>query len=269
MSRDTYNVELGFGIDAENGDLLVQQLAGAAIPGGDTGPQDDSPIGSTYQRTNGEFYTKIADANATADWELKSAGNNVIMVGYTPANGDVTVGDTYDEAFEKLDGNQRDLTTAAGIAQGATDMGTYTGNIISDNVVQTVVNQELESAIEAIKTDVGPANIAQNVATVVDSVLVDDCQRVEWEVTAHDIGTPANVKTFQISGFHNGHAGADATLVKDKVYDKSKLGGNFNLQSSVTITGAAGAQAMNLVLETSDTDGIRYTASRVGCVPAL
>lgn len=181
MARDTFNVELGYGIDAENGDLLVQQLAGATVPGGDTGPQDDSPIGSTYQRTNGEFYTKIADANATADWELKSAGNNVIMAGYTPANGTVTVGDTYDEAFEKLDGNQQDIQTASGLAQGAVDNGTFTGTTITDNVTTKVALQELETAYEETDANVddlitlsGVAENATDLGSFTGNVITDN-----------------------------------------------------------------------------------------------
>jgi hypothetical protein len=145
---------LGYAISQENGAELVHQLAGSAAPGGDTAEQDASPIGSSYQRTNGEFYTKIANAGALADWELKSAGINSIQAGYTPANGTVTVGDTYDEAFEKVDGNQQDIQTSSGLSQGDVNYGTFTGTTIPDSSTSKGAFQSLETAYEETDANV-------------------------------------------------------------------------------------------------------------------
>jgi len=69
MSRKNYGLERGIDFYDENGDApVVSSLFGAAAPGGDTGPQDDAGIGSTYRRTNGSFYRKTANAGSTADW---------------------------------------------------------------------------------------------------------------------------------------------------------------------------------------------------------
>lgn len=98
MSRDIFKAELGFGINALDGDELVRMLSGAAVPGGDTGIQDDAPIGSIYLRTNGLLYRKIANAGATADWTtdpdlsnlswrepIKAATNDTLAAGnYDP-----------------------------------------------------------------------------------------------------------------------------------------------------------------------------------------
>ena len=46
----------------------VDILFGTALPGGDSGEQDASPIGSIYMRTAGSIYKKITDTNALADW---------------------------------------------------------------------------------------------------------------------------------------------------------------------------------------------------------
>ncbi len=70
MSRKNFAVEKGFDIFAENGALEVSQISGAGAPGGDAGPQYDAPIGSLYQRTNGEIYRKTANAAEAADWNL-------------------------------------------------------------------------------------------------------------------------------------------------------------------------------------------------------
>lgn len=254
---------------------------------------------------------KVGDIN----WDFATGIN--LSSGYTAGNGSLTSADSVESGMEKLDGNQQDIQTASGIAQGAvdygtftgailpdnadnkalhqametaveeidqnvddlitlsgmpensTDLGTFTGSTISDNVTVKVAFQEVETAIEAIRTDLGPANIAQSTPTVVDSVLVDECQRAEWMITVHDQGTPGAVQSMRVTAFHNGHAGADATLVQDKVYDKDKIGANFNFAVSVVLSGAAGTQAMDLTFETSDADGIRYTVSRIGCTSAL
>lgn len=172
--------------------------------------------------------------------------------------------------IQQLETESEALRSSLGGSVGDTDMGTYTGSTISDNVDQRTVNQELETAIEAISpTSVGPADLAQATPTTVDTVLVDECQSVEWEVTAHDIGDPTKVQILTITAFHDGHAGADAANVKDMVYAKAKLGGNFNLSADAVLSGTGAAQTIGLQLETSDSDGIRYTVQRRNCVPAL
>jgi len=151
MSRVNFAVEQGYDIYALNGNLLVSQLSGSGAPGGDTGPQDAAPIGSTYQRTDGTFYVKIADTDATSDWQAFSF---VLSAGYTPQNGDPTVGDSLEEAIEKLDGNQDDIQSALGIAQGDVDFGTFTGALLSDNLTAKALFQEIETAVEEIDQNV-------------------------------------------------------------------------------------------------------------------
>ena len=70
MARKTFNVERGYAISAENGDVLVEILSGSGAPGNDSGPQDAAPIGSLWLRTDGTggTYKKIGNANTTADW---------------------------------------------------------------------------------------------------------------------------------------------------------------------------------------------------------
>jgi len=173
-------------------------------------------------------------------------------------------GESIKQNIQQLETEAQALRTSLGGVAGDVDMGVYTGNIISDNVNQRTVNQELESAIEALESTAGPADIAQNTPTVVDTVLVDEFQSAEWEVTAHDIGDPTKVRKFRIEGFHNGHAGADATVVKDDISRRQNIGGTFNIQASVVLSGTGASQTMGLQLDTSDADGIRYTVRRTG-----
>ena len=69
MGRSNYGIEKGLDFYDENGDApVIAHLFGAGAPGGDTGPQDDAGIGSTYNRTNGSMFRKTADNDLAADW---------------------------------------------------------------------------------------------------------------------------------------------------------------------------------------------------------
>lgn len=226
----------------------------------------DSQEGQALIHYNGTDIVKLGDI----DWAFATGIN--LSAGYVAASGNVTAGDTVEAAIAKLDGVNDNQDTLLGTAQGDTDLGTFTGSTISDNTTVVGALQELETAVEAAApTTVGPADIAQNIATVVDEVDVNEFQSTEWIVTAHDIGTPSRVKVLKIMGVHNGAItglAPDASTVKDNVYVKMKTG-NFNLQANAVLNGVGAAQRMQLVLETSDAAGIRYTVSRAETTPAL
>lgn len=77
MARDNFAIEKALRIYAENSDTsFIDLLFGTAAPGGDAGEQDDAPIGSVYFRLDGatsKIYQKIADTNATSDWQENKA----------------------------------------------------------------------------------------------------------------------------------------------------------------------------------------------------
>jgi len=306
MSRANFGVEKGLDIFDVDGLLLSSAIAGSAAPGGDAGPQDAAPIGSTYQRTDGNFYRKIANAGALADWDLMPPG--LLSAGYAAANGTIAIGDTVEEAVEKIVGNQDDIQTASGLAQGAVDNGTFTGATIADNVTTKAALQAIETAYEetdqnvddlitlsgvaenatdlgtftgitipdtstnkaalqALETQLetisGGAQIdVANVTTLqdLDTVLADDIQQVEWEIVAFEEATPANKKASKIVAIHNGHAGADATLVDDTQFAKLKFG-NFNLVLTVDLNGVGAAQAVRL-RASSSTAGVHVSLRR-------
>ena len=259
MSRKNFAVEAGYDVYAENGDLLASMLAGSAAPGGDAGPQDDAPIGSVYQRTDGNFYRKITDTNAASDWDLMPPG--LLSSGYTPANGDPAIGDTLEEAFQKLDANQDDIQAASGLSQGDVDYGTFTGNIIPDSSTSKAALQALETEVESISGGAQVQVTGITTITDVDTFLVDDCQQIEWEVVVFEEATPANKKASKIVAIHDGSAGADAVNVDDSEFAKLRLGANFNLALSVDISGVGVAQEIRL-RASSSTAGVTVTARR-------
>jgi hypothetical protein len=89
-------------------------------------------------------WIKLFDVNFT----------NQISSGYTPNNGSIATGDLYEEAFEKLDGNQQDLQTLQGVSQGSTDMGSFSGSTLSDGQNQKQLFQEVENNLEANRADI-------------------------------------------------------------------------------------------------------------------
>lgn len=171
MARVNFAVEQGYDIFALNGDLLASQLSGSAAPGGDAGPQDDAPIGSIYQRTDGSFYVKTANVGATSDWDVIPIS---LSAGYTPANGDPTIGDSFEEAIEKLDGNQDDIQTALGIAQGDVNFGSFTGAIIDDNQTAKAALQDLEDSLSNVVTLSGVALDAVDLGTFTGDIITDN-----------------------------------------------------------------------------------------------
>lgn len=91
---------------------------------------------------NGSVIIKISDIN----WNFAD-GINMAST-YSAVNGTITNADTVNSAIEKLDGNQQDITTLSGEAQGAVDHGTFAGTTIADNRTTKQALQDLESAHE-------------------------------------------------------------------------------------------------------------------------
>lgn len=183
MSRVNFAVEQGFDIYDVNGNIRAAQLAGTTAPGGDTGPQDDAPIGSIYQRSDGSFYVKTANAGATGDWKIVPVQ---LSGSYTPANGTVAIADSFEDAIEKLDGNQQDIQTASGLTQGDTDYGTFTGTTIPDNSTSKGALQSLETAYEETDANVddlitlsGVAENATDLGTFTGTTIPDNSDNKE------------------------------------------------------------------------------------------
>lgn len=185
MARVLHGIEKGIRLYGENSDSsFVDKLFGTAAPGGDSGEQDAAPIGSIYQRTDvgGGLYKKITSTNSTSDWiEVGDASSVELSAGYTAVNGTVAGGDTVEEAISKLDANQQDLITLSGVAQGAVDLGTFTGDIIPDNSDVKEALQALETELVDTRDNVddlitlsGVAENAADLGTFTGSVIPDN-----------------------------------------------------------------------------------------------
>lgn len=416
MAQYFYEVEKGFSVtDAASNTTRYQILHGSGAPGGDTGEQDDSPVGSIYiDYTNGYTYQKRTDTNDAADWfrtavlddvtnfnwrseliraatgeaaiandtnrnltttpltdddgttldaadftvgeyilfgvggtpvlkevtvvsapniQVSDAGvtalsdNDMMVVrnylpdspdgqeleaivlyngtdivkiadfnfavatgidlsgGYTPGSGNVTPSDTVESAIQKIDGNVDALTTTVGVSQGDTDMGTYTGTIITDNQSAKQNIQELETDLDALQTLTGMAAESTDLGTFTGNTISDNTtiknalQQLETKIESGDHGTTeqnnvtsttttldsvvvdtvyavkwfihatdeaGNALGWEVWSAHNGHAGADATQVDYNVTSKLKVGNIAGVSVDVDINGAGGAQVMRL-----------------------
>jgi hypothetical protein len=103
----------------------------------------DSPDGQEKEAIaiyNGSVMVKISDI----DWNFADGIN--MAAGYTAQNGSISSSDTVNSAIEKLDGNQQDLISLSGVAQGEIDLGAFTGSVIPDD-------QTIKQALQALETE--------------------------------------------------------------------------------------------------------------------
>ncbi len=111
----------------------------------DSPANQENTAGVMYQNGN---IVKLFDV----DWSV--ATGIVLSAGYAPVNGNVAPGNSVENAIEKLDGNQLDLTTLTGVSQGSTDLGSFTGTTISDGQTVKQALQEIETAYEETDANV-------------------------------------------------------------------------------------------------------------------
>jgi len=166
MGRVLHGIEKGLRLYAENGqDPAIDIIFGADAPDG-LGDQLAAPIGSLYIRQDGELYQKIASVGEPEDYQLNAAAaaSLLLSAGYTPVNGDPATGDSFEEAIEKLDGNQKDLITLSGVAQGAENLGAFTGDIISDDQTVKAALQDLETELVDTRDNVDDLIVLSGVA---------------------------------------------------------------------------------------------------------
>jgi hypothetical protein len=111
----------------------------------------DSPAaqeGEAIVNFNGTVMIKISDVN----WNFADGIN--MAAGYAAQNGSISSADTVNSAIEKLDGNQQDLISLSGVAQGSTSLGTFTGATIPDSQTIKQALQALETAHEEVDQNV-------------------------------------------------------------------------------------------------------------------
>jgi hypothetical protein len=125
----------------------------------------DSPSGQENQALvafQAGNIVKLADV----DWSFATGIS--LSSGYSATNGTVSSSDSVEVAIEKLDGNQQDLTTLSGVAQGSTDLGTFSGATIPDSQTTKQALQALEVAHEEVDANVDDlislSGVAENVS---------------------------------------------------------------------------------------------------------
>ena len=141
-----------------DGIIDTARLSGSyniSITGSAATATDAEKIKTTRDSTAGaKFLTFVADNNDNADHEdLKTdegvkydPGSNVLEI-----VGDIVVSGNVDGRDVSDDGQALDnLITLTGVATDATDLGTFTGDTISDNVDIKTALQELETGIAGV-----------------------------------------------------------------------------------------------------------------------
>ncbi len=172
---------------------------------------------------------------------------------------------TYGDVSQVTQGNNLEAAISELSASIGVDVTTDAILTSGDAVMVHLAN--LSAAIQAGGGTVGTSGPITTV-TVVNSQLVDTWQSVEWEIVIHEVATPANIERFNVAAFHNGSAAADAVLSRAVIISNKRIGAKINgLDVDVTLTGAAAAQAMNLVV--TSTDAVNVGFRMVDPVPAL
>jgi hypothetical protein len=196
---------------------------------------------------------KLGDVN----WNFADGIN--LAAAYAAQNGVISSADSVNSAIEKLDGNQQDIQTTLGVAQGAVNLGAFSGLIIPDN-------QNVKQALQALETEIenGGRTGLVGVTTVqtVDSVLVDLVPVAKWYVEIEKSSAPGNKVAMEVLALNNGTASADASSVDKTVYSKLKVGSNFNYTLNVVLAGVGAAQTMGLTIASAEVGGVSIKVFR-------
>lgn len=106
---------------------------------------------------------KIADV----DWNFATGIQFSSSYSSSGVNGNISAGESIESGVQKLEGNQQDIQSTIGVAQGSVNMGSYTGTLLNDNETAKQNIQQLETAIEGNDDDI--ANLVSLSGRPVDS----------------------------------------------------------------------------------------------------
>ena len=208
-------------------------------------PSLQGPYAVSY---NGATLIKLAA------FDFEFATTIKLSAGYTPVNGNISAGNTVEKAISNLDANQADLQTVSGVAQGATNLGTWTTQpgYLADNTETTKsALNKLNTGLSRAKTDSNAGPITST-PVVLDSVLVDDFDAAHWLIVAYETATPAKKIASEIFAVHNGTVLADATAVDHTRYGEVKTVGTppkiTGYTLSVVLAGTGVTQTMDLMV---------------------
>lgn len=212
----------------------------------------DSPDSQEKQaivQYNGSAYIKVGDVN----WDLADGIN--LATGYAAASGDVTDADTVQSALQKIDGNVDAIEDAVGVAQGATDMGTYTGSIISDNQSAKENIQELEVDAEALQSAVGIAPEAVDMGIYTGTIISDNgtakenIQELEVDVDAMQTLSGVAPEAVDLGAFTGG-------VIADNANNKEALQDLENGIEAIQTSASAAAVTTEVTLDSVLVDDV-------------
>lgn len=185
-----------------SGDDVTYAVASPALSANDTFvarhylPDPDGGENKAIVNYNGTIMLKISDI----DWQI-ATGINLSGV-YAASSGNVAAADTVEAAIAKLDGVNDNQDTLLGTAQGATNLGTFTGTTIPDSQTVKAALQAVETAYEETDANVddlitlsGVAENATDLGTFTGTTIPDTSTNkaaLQSLETAHE-ETDANV----------------------------------------------------------------------------
>ena len=282
MSREYFGIEKGIQLLGENAVTGVKILFGSGAPA------IEAEIGSLYFRTDAaDVYKKIDVGADASDWEILPseadvadlitlsgvAANSTVLDEFTGtvlAADDLSVKAALQALATQVDttaGNVANLITLSGVAADETDLGEFSGTIIPDDSDIKESLQALETAVDALDSEVvqTSANAIGADAVVLDEVKVDDYLSCEWLLTLQLDADVSKRVTMKVIAQHDGKAAADAVNVDDAVYAKLKLGVAFTHVVAVALAGSTTTQTMQLKITGAASAGvISARATRIG-----
>ena len=256
LSINTGGADKIFAVYDDAGTLRVTTVGIDALAAGDTFmvkhslPDAAGGENTAIYNYNGTDLVKIGDV----DWNLATGIN--LTSGYAAAGTAAAVagGDTVQVAIGKLDKDQADIRTTTGTSQGDTDMGAYTGNVLTDNQTTKQNIQELSDAIEAGGVTVTVTGVTGTL-TQIDAVPIATYDVAVWKVKAIGVTTSTQRWYGEVSAIHDGTTVVDSAIVPVLRLGSPKLDVNADVDVN--------AGNMRLMMSTDTAGGADFTAIRV------
>ena len=221
--RKLLNIVFGANDSTDN----VQILGGTAAPGGDTGEQDDAPIGSIYLRKSGTdsgVYIKKVDANAASDWQKLGDVALADLVWrnetFVFATGDVVA-----------DGAATDLTALTDNDGGYTPVAGDVGKYFISDSDGTPVIKEITAFVSGtsvtVATVAAPNDLKDNNTMVIQNYLPDGAGQEGQALIHFPTATSAAVKIGDVNwNFADG-------ILMASAYSSAGVNGSISSADSV------------------------------------
>jgi hypothetical protein len=232
LSRNTAGTDKVYSVFDDSGTLRITTVGVDQPATGDVHivkndlPDGDGQETSAMYTYNGTDYVKIGDI----DWQLATGID--LSSGYAAAGAAAAPvgGDSVETAIGKLHKDADDIRTTTGTARGDTDMGNYTGDILTDAQNTKTNIQELEDAIQAGGVRVEQLNVTTQV--VLDTVPLADADVVHWVVYARGDTDPTQRFSSTMRAMHDGTAIADLDSLPFLQDPANKLDVTFDVDIS-------------------------------------